>query len=252
MLLPFSNRKHLEFDRHHFRRTSVALQAVQRIRLTRRLLWHHFPILLILTTGMLWLYRSLPQKDIIWKASFTTAYPALLLLVATLVLGPWNVLRGQRMPVSSDLRRDLGIWAGILGVAHTIVGLDVHLRGRPWLYFIYAHPHRHLIPLRHDLFGFANGTGLVGTLILIVLLATSNDYSLRALGTPRWKQLQRWNYLAWLLVVLHGAAYQKIEGQRAPFVATLVACALVTLILQGWGYQRRRVHALQRMTAEKV
>lgn len=224
----------------------------QRSRFIRRLLRHHGPLALLLGASMVWLYRSLPQKDVIWKSSFVTAYPALLLLVATLLIGPWNVIRRQRMPVSSDLRRDIGIWAGILGVIHTVVGMDVHLRGRPWLYFVYAHTRRHLIPLRHDLFGFANYTGLAGTLIVVALLATSNDYSLRALSTPGWKKLQRWNYLLFLMVVLHGAAYQKIENQRLPFVAILAASAVVTLIMQGWGYRLRSARTTQRMTAEKV
>lgn len=204
------------------------------------------------TLSIFWLYRDLPQKDVIWKVSFVTAYPALFLLVATLLIGPWNVLRKQRMPISSDLRRDIGIWAGIVGIAHTIIGLDVHMRGRPWLYFVYPSPDRHLVPLRHDLFGFANETGLIGTAILVLLLATSNDYSLRALGTPRWKQLQRWNYLLWLLVMLHAAAYQKIEKQQLLFVVIVIVCALLTLVLQGVGYQRRRFQLLQQTSMKKV
>jgi hypothetical protein len=30
-------------------------------------------------------------------------------------------------PVSFDLRRDIGIWTGILGVVHTAIGLTAHL-----------------------------------------------------------------------------------------------------------------------------
>ena len=60
----------------------------------------------------------------------------LALLVATLLIGPWNVLRRTANPVSSDLRRDIGIWAGMLGILHAGVGQFVHLRGRPWLYYV--------------------------------------------------------------------------------------------------------------------
>ena len=44
------------------------------------------------------------------------------------------------------------------------------------------------------MFGLSNETGLIAALILLVLLATSNDASLRNLGLARWKSWQRWNY----------------------------------------------------------
>ena len=57
-------------------------------------------------------------------------------------------------------------WAGILALAHTGIGLDVHLRGRPGLYFIDEH-HR----IRHELFGFGNDTGLIAALLFLLWLA---------------------------------------------------------------------------------
>ena len=72
-----------------------------------------------------------------------TAYAALGLLVWSLALGPWNVLRRRGNPVSFDLRRDVSIWAGVLAIVHTAVGLTVHLRGRMWMYFFKRlHPPR--------------------------------------------------------------------------------------------------------------
>jgi sulfoxide reductase heme-binding subunit YedZ len=69
--------------------------------------------------------------------SFATAYPALVLLAFTRLIGPFNLLQQKRMPVSSDWRQDIGIWAGILGLVHTLIGRNVHLRERPRLYYIY-------------------------------------------------------------------------------------------------------------------
>ncbi|MHB1857198.1 MAG: ferric reductase-like transmembrane domain-containing protein [Acidobacteriaceae bacterium] len=209
-------------------------------RLVRRLGTHHLSLAAATASTVFCLYITRPYRDVITKLSFSTAYPALVLLVITLWIGPWNLLRGHRTPVSSDLRRDIGIWAGILGIVHTIIGFCVHMRGRPWLYFIYPRSQHHSFPLRHDIFGFANETGLIATIILVVLFATSNDYSLRRLGTPRWKQLQRWNYALFLFVLLHTVAYQTIEKQHAPFVAAVVACSAMTLCLQALGFQRRR------------
>ncbi len=223
--------------------------------LQSRLIRHHSPLAAAVAIGVFLLYITRPYSDAVTRASFATGYPALLLLVFTLWIGPWNLLRRRRTPVSTDLRRDIGIWAGIMGVLHTGFGLDVHLRGRPWLYFVYGRNEGpHLIPLRHDLFGFANYTGLVATIILVLLFATSNDYALRALSTPRWKQLQRWNYVLFVFAILHTAAFQKMEKQHLSFVSTLLACAAITLLLQGMGLQRHRSHAKlrQRSTASEI
>jgi sulfoxide reductase heme-binding subunit YedZ len=212
----------------------------KRERLLRRLFAHHLPLLVVSGISIAVLYYTRTYKDAISRASFATAYPALTLLAATLLVGPWNTLRKQRNPISSDLRRDIGIWAGILGILHTVIGQNVHLRGRPWLYYIYERKSHHAIPIRHDLFGFANYTGAASVLLLVALFATSNDYSLRALGTPRWKRLQRWNYAVFALAAAHAAAYQSSEKQAFPFVVTLSICVGLTITLQAAGFVRRR------------
>ena len=220
--------------------TTVSKFQRKQDRLRLRLVRHHLPLGSVATLAAVLLYVTRPYSDVISKASFATAYPALGLLAATLLLGPWNLLRRRPNPVSSDLRRDVGIWAGIYGVLHAVIGQCVHLRGRPWLYYIYGPTeHHHSFPVRHDLFGMANYTGLAGTLLLIALLATSNDYALRALGTPRWKQLQRWNYAVFGLSAVHAIGYLAIEKQKASFVATVVVCLAIALLFQAAGFMRR-------------
>lgn len=221
------------------------MTTIQQRRLVRRMWIHHLPLGALSAATVFLLYVTRPYKDVLTRLSFSTAYPALVLVAFTLLIGPWNMLRQKRMPISSDWRRDVGIWAAILAIVHTAVGQNVHLRGRPWLYYIYAHKDRHVLPLRHDLFGFANYTGLISALVLVLLLATSNDYSLRALGTPRWKQMQRWNYYAFALVAVHALGYQTIEKQHRPFVALVVVSILVTVVLQAIGFQRRRLSKTQ-------
>ena len=214
-------------------------------RLRLRLLRHHLPLFVASSAATAALYFTRPYPDIISRASFATAYPALALLAAALILGPLNLLRRRPNPVSSDLRRDLGIWAGVLSILHAAVGQCVHLRGRPWLYYVYG-PTEHHHGLRHDLFGAANFTGLAATLVLVALIATSNDLSLRRLGAARWKQLQRWNYAAFALIAIHAFAYQGVETQKAPYVATAIACVAVALVFQflGWKQTRQRTELL--------
>ena len=214
-------------------------QTKQR-RLRLRLLKHHLPLFALSVIGVAILYYTRPYKDVVSRASFATAYPAVALLAATLLIGPWNLVKKRRNPISSDLRRDLGIWAAILGILHSAIGQCVHLRGRPWLYYVYGPKEHHSFLLRHDLFGLANYTGAASALVLIALLATSNDYSLRALGSPRWKQLQRWNYAVFALAAVHSFAYQGVEKQHLPFVATVAICVAITLVLQVTGFAMRR------------
>lgn len=218
-------------------------------RLRGRLLTHHLPLLIVCGGAVAALYYTRPYRDVMSRASFATAYPAMVLLAATLLIGPWNLLRKRPNPVSSDFRRDLGIWAGMLGIVHTAVGQCVHLRGRPWLYYVYAPKEHHSFPLRHDLFGLANYTGALSVLVLALLLATSNDYSLRKLKTPGWKQLQQWNYAVFALAAVHAFAYQGVEKQHLPFVSAIIVCVVITVVLQAMGYARRRAVRLARAFA---
>jgi len=81
---------------------------------------HHLPLLALSAAGVLIFYEARPIRDVITRLSFATAYPALMLIAVTLLIGPWNLLMGKRTPTSSDLRRDVGIWAGILSIIHTV------------------------------------------------------------------------------------------------------------------------------------
>jgi sulfoxide reductase heme-binding subunit YedZ len=121
---------------------------------------------------------------------------------------------------------------------HAAVGQFVHLRGRPWLYYVYG-PTEHHHGLRHDLFGLANYTGAIGILLLAALFATSNDLSLRRLGARRWKQLQRWNYAVFALVAAHSIAFQIIEKQKLSFVIVVAVSILAAIVLQIAGVARR-------------
>ena len=63
-------------------------------------------------------YAATPPPDVRHRLSMATAYAGLIFLAASLWIGPWNVLRRRPNPVSFDLRRDVGIWTGILAILH--------------------------------------------------------------------------------------------------------------------------------------
>ena len=185
-------------------------------------------------------YANVPTDFIPRRWNLATAYVALAFMALTLLLGPWNVLRGRPSPVSTDLRRDVGIWAGILGLVHSVIGLRIHEQGKFWRYFVYAANEGHLLPIRSDAFGLANYTGLGSTLILLLLLSLSNDAALRRLGPVRWKSLQRFNYAAFGLMAVHSIVYQLLEKRVVPVVAVFVGVTSVVVVTQLTGYRRRR------------
>ncbi len=191
----------------------------------------------VLTSG---LFFIMPMKRAMLRLSLATAYVGLAFLGGSLLMGPWNVLRGSANPLSTDLRRDLGIWAGLFGLAHTVIGLQMHLGGNFWLYFFYPENQPHLLPFRSDPFGFANYTGLGATLVLILLLALSNDASLGTLGALRWKALQRWNYACFVLVFFHSVVYQVLENRHRSLVVLFSVIVLITGGMQFAGFRKRR------------
>ena len=202
------------------------------------------------TVGSILVYAMADDKPTVaFKASMAFGYASLALLALTLAIGPWRVLHGRPSPVSTDLRRDVGIWSALLAIAHVVTGLAVHMRGQFWLYFFPPPEERHAIPLRLDGFGLANHTGLAATLLLVLLLAISNDIALRRLGARRWKLVQRLNYAAAAFVALHGAAYVYMDKRATGFVLFFVLLLLGSGGLQVAG--ARRIRAARRVPASQ-
>ncbi len=170
--------------------------------------------------------------------SKATAYVGLLYLAITLIIGPLNILRGAPNPVSTFLRRDFGIVAGVLALLHTVVGLQVHMRGDFVQYFFYRTPGG-IGSMRFDIFGVANHLGLIASLIIFILLCISNNLSIRRLGPTGWKRIQSWNYIAAVLVVAHGLLYQLIERRMFAFVAYVLGVAAIPAVIQFLGFRRR-------------
>jgi len=152
-----------------------------------------------------------------------------------MVLGPLNVLRRMHNPVHSAVRRDVGIAAGLAGLVHTALGLQVHMGGALAQYFTFAPTAG---PARMA-FVAANYVGLVSTLVLAGLVAISNNPSVRALGLPRWKKLQRMAYIAAGAALMHGIMYQLLEKRGLAAIALVIATAGAVIVLQVKGLSAR-------------
>jgi sulfoxide reductase heme-binding subunit YedZ len=177
-------------------------------------------------------YYFAPSNDTRTRLSLASAYVAIALLTITLVIGPLNALRGARRPVSIDSRRDVGIWAAIWALLHTVVGLQVHMRGRMSEYFFHPGDKPLLTRVRYDMFGLANDAGLVAAIVVAALAVISNDWSLRQLGGPRWKRVQQLNYMLFAVVIIHAVLYQVIEKRNALFAFTIGFLTATAIVLQ--------------------
>ncbi len=181
----------------------------------------HLILATLATASTALLYLATAPPDVRHRLSMASAYSSLLFL--------WNTLRRRPNPVSFDLRRDIGIWAGVLAILHTAVGLTVHLRGRMWMYFL---KNLHPVKFQTNQFGAANTIGLISALLFLMLLVISNDLSLRTLGRQRWKSLQRWTYAALGLAIGHGILYQLIEKRHLSWVLVFASLTIIVIAVQ--------------------
>jgi sulfoxide reductase heme-binding subunit YedZ len=192
-----------------------------------RLRKHYIPIAtLVIISGLtFFIYRG--KRDAITFITQTSGYISLVILAVSLIIGSLNLLLKYINPISTYLRRDIGISGGILAVVHSITGLFVHLRGKMWLYFLNDAKH-----VRLDNFGLANYAGLISALIIILLLITSNDYLLKMLNPQKWKNVQRLSYLMFILIAIHCFFYRIGKDNLNMFFWFYIPLFTTVLILQ--------------------
>ena len=128
---------------------------------------------------------------------------SLLLLIMALALGPLVKL----LPATARFlpwRRELGIWFGVLALAHTVLILQGWVRWDFWSFFGDEFvPQLGRIARMEPGFGIANLIGLVAVGWAVLLTATSSDWALDKLGPSAWKWLQYGSFVIFYLVVLH-------------------------------------------------
>jgi len=191
----------------------------------------------VTVVGCVLAYAIQPRFPLVLTLTIGLGYLALLFLALGLRLRPWQLYRQgrSRNPVNLDLRRAVGIWTGLTGGVHILLGLQLYAGGQ-WLRYFLAFDGTPLL----NLFGLSNDLGAAAGLVLAGLLAISNDWSLRRLRGPRWKAAQRCTYGLFLLVVGHTLGYQNYVVRE--HVMGYVVAGLVVFVLagQGWGIVRHR------------
>lgn len=180
------------------------------------------------------------RPSFIRQFTVATGYVALGLLALTLLIGPANLVLRRRTPVSNYLSRDVGTWAAIGSVVHTIFALQVHGSGRirDFLSFFIAPDGSPLL----NSFGLGNWTGLGALVIVVGLLAISSDAALGKLKAQTWKRLQRLNYALFALVILHAFFYGALLRVTSPFTLLLGVSVMMVFVVQAvgvWLWRRR-------------
>ena len=131
----------------------------------RRLLTHL--ALAFLSVVSVWLAQQyVPRAEAAYLFSLAFGYLSLILIGVTLVICPLNLLRQRQNPVNINLRRDVGIWAGITGCLHVIFALRLHNQGQVLFYFFREAESGGLRPLLNR-FGISNYLGLAASAMAI-------------------------------------------------------------------------------------
>ena len=209
----------------------------------QRIKKHYLPLLCLVFTAGLILKLVWNNRDAITFIAQSTGFISITILTISLITGSVNLILKHKNPISTYLRRDISIVGGVLAVIHSVTGLFVHLRGKNWQYFLTKSDHGYAI--RHDHFGLANYSGLISTLIIIILLITSNDYLLRKLHPGRWKNIQRFSYLMFILALIHCYFYRIGKQNVNLFYSFYIPMIIIVLTFQMIGIWFTLTHKKQ-------
>jgi DMSO/TMAO reductase YedYZ heme-binding membrane subunit len=179
------------------------------------------------------------------RASLTLSWACLLCFAGALLVGPLHALRTGRLQLNHLLRRDLGIWCAVTGLAHLALSFRISMTPDYMQLYVYGAEAWPAPELRRQLYGWAVIGSLVVAALFTLLLLLSNNLALRRLGPVWWKRLQRTSYVAFVLTVAHSVIFQLIESRTAVLVAALVIVTLSVLIAQvrGWSSVRAAARA---------
>ncbi len=171
------------------------------------------------------------------RVSLMSAYVFLFLISVVLLLGPLRTVRTGRVMINQTLRRDIAIWCALMGLVHLLAGSMESMT--PVYLDIFVH---HAVDLpspstREALFLWSVIAGFVIGILLIVLLALSNNWSLTLIGQRWWKRLHRLSYFAFALTILHGVAFQVLESRFWGGYALLIVMTIIVIIAQVLGFR---------------
>ncbi len=173
----------------------------------------HLAVIAVSLLGTWMLLESRAQWSDMHRWNRALGDMSVVLIALAMLLGPVARL-SPRLARLVPWRRECGIYAIVLAIAHTVIILDGWVEWDLVRLFGYEfHPAlRSYVMVQHG-FGLANIVGIVALLYGIVLAMTSNDLSQRLLRGPTWKFVQQRAYVLWVLVLLHTAYFIYLHFQ---------------------------------------
>lgn len=192
----------------------------------------HFSLLVMVAGSVSIAIFGAAQETAVDRVSFLTAYQFIVLLTIVLTIGPWRTIRTGRTALNIHLRRDIGIWAGIAGLAHLFAGTDESMSPSYIATFVAVAGDESMIVLRQQLFTWGTIIGLVIAVFLLLPLTLSSDRSIRRVGKRWWKRLHRASYVVFILTVVHALAFQFLENRVVWLVAFIMAAAVWVAAVQ--------------------
>jgi sulfoxide reductase heme-binding subunit YedZ len=173
--------------------------------------------------------------------SLLTAWLCMTLLAAALLIGPWRARQTGKPTLNFLPRRDLGIWAGLTGLAHLIAATEVVMTPAYFRTYITSTDVAALPGLAGWIGTAAILAGYLIGLVLLLLLLLSNNTALRRLGPDKWKRYQRWAYPAFVVTAIHGLIFQVIENRIGGWLPMLLAILVLVIVARRSATQR--IHA---------
>lgn len=195
---------------------------------------------------LFWLTRGEWHWMHAWNRAFADA--SLVLLAATLAVGP----AARLWPAAAWLvgwRREIGNWSVFTALGHVLIVMAGWVEWEPFRLFYSFNVFKRDWALDQG-FALGNILGILALLYGLVLLATSNDASIRLLGGSGWKYVQQGVYVLYALVAVHTGYFLFLQFQsfhrpvpppnwlQAPFL--LIVVLLLALQTAGFVVTLRR------------
>jgi DMSO/TMAO reductase YedYZ heme-binding membrane subunit len=166
------------------------------------------------------------------QLSFATAWICLIYMGIALSIGPLMARSRDTVPLNIYLRRDVGIWCALAGLAHFFLGVDQSMNQVYLARFVTSEGGLVTATVADQLFTWGSIIGLVAAVVILVPFCLSSDFMLRRLGPTRWKSLQKTAIWAFALTLVHGLAFQLLESRSVVLIALLLAACLAVMLLR--------------------
>jgi len=164
------------------------------------------------------------------RLSLMSAYLFVLMIGFVLLVGPLRAVRTGRAMLNHTLRRDVAIWCGIIGLVHLVAGTAESMTPGYMDVFVVHAVSAPPAAVRETFFLWSTVIGFIVGILVVMLLALSNNRSLAWLGQIRWKRLHRLSYFVFGLTILHGVGFQVLESRgRAGYAALLGMTGIVCI-----------------------